>query len=296
MSFVQEKLNFLRINKNQHVSWWAGVDKISFACICLIVAFSLVMVTTASPAVASRIGVEPFYFIKRQIVFTISGFTLLLIFSNQDLEFCRRIGVIGFFLFLFLLILVLFFGPEVKGARRWINIAGFSLQPSEFIKPFFAVFIAWVMSIKYVEFKFPAFTISIIFYMITVALLMLQPDFGMTMTLTVIYASQLFIAGLSILWIIIFISLIVLGLFGGYLLFPHIKKRIDSFLTPENFENYQVKKSLEAFQHGKLYGVGPGEGTVKLHIPDSHTDFIFSVLGEEMGVIACALLIILFGP
>jgi cell division protein FtsW len=157
--------------------------------------------------------------------------------------------------------MVKFYGYEVKGARRWINILGFSMQPSEFIKPFFAVITAWILSIK--ENNFPSFSVVVVLYLIIATALITQPDLGMFVMISSVWGLQLFLAGLPILWIIIAMVSCAIGIIGAYTFLPHAAHRINSFLDPSNNENFQVKKSLEAFEQGGLYGKGPGEGVVK---------------------------------
>lgn len=295
MEPTQDKIKtFNNRHKGFFRTWWNTIDRVSISLILLIIASSLVMVTTASPAVASRIGLEPFYFMKRQIVFLILGTICVISLSFTTPLIARRIAVIGFIICLFLLLVVLIAGVDIKGAKRWISIGGFSLQPSEFAKPFFSIVTAWFLSIKYSEPRFPAFKVSLFSYFVLIGLLILQPDFGMTITVTVIWLGQLFIAGLSMLWIFVSFVFGIIGVVTAYIMLPHVQKRIDSFLNPESFDNYQIQKSLEAFRNGGFYGTGPGEGNVKYHLPDSHTDFIFAVIGEEMGVIACIIVLILY--
>jgi cell division protein FtsW len=291
---TQEQINSFRDRRSVFRTWWNTVDQVSISVILLIIASSLVMVTTASPAVASRIGLEPLYFMKRQIIFLTLGTIFFIGLSFTSVIVARRIAIVGFIVCLLLMVIVLFVAPDIKGAKRWIAIAGFSLQPSEFAKPFFSIFTAWILSIKYSEPRFPAFKLSFVSYGVFVFLLILQPDFGMTITISIIWLGQLFIAGLSIAWIVVAFIFGVIGIVLAYLTLPHVQKRIDSFLNPESFDTYQVQKSIEAFRNGGFYGTGPGEGIVKYQIPDSHTDFIFAVIGEEMGVVACMIIVILY--
>jgi cell division protein FtsW len=192
-----------------------------------------------------------------------------------------------------MLVLVKFYGFEVKGATRWINIGGFSYQPSEFMKPFFAVVTGWILSLHYYE-EFPSFKVCFMLFISVAALLIIQPDFGMLVMVSAVFGIQLFVAGLPIIWLFIAIFASVFGSIGAYLLLPHVASRINRFLDPVNSENYQVTRSLEAFESGGLYGKGPGEGSVKQFLPDSHTDFIFAVAGEEFGAIICLMIIITF--
>ncbi len=294
MSQISGGDNIINTRKNIFRAWWNTIDRVTISIIFLIIASSLVMVTTASPAVATRIGLEPLYFMKRQAVFLVLGAIFLVTLSFISVQNARRIAIIGFCCCLILLVAVLFVGSDIKGAKRWISLPGFSLQPSEFAKPFFSIVTAWILSIKYSETRFPAFKVTLFSYVIFIGLLILQPDFGMSITVTIIWLGQLFIAGLSVIWIIISFVLSVVGVIGAYIFLPHVQKRIDSFLNPQNFDNYQVQKSIEAFRNGGFYGTGPGEGAVKYQLPDSHTDFIFAVIGEEMGVIACLVIVSLY--
>ena len=260
----------------------------------LLAAFSLITVTTASPAVANKIGLEYFYFIKKQLVYLLIGLCIMFFLSFCSIETVRRLCIVGFLCCLGLLVITLFFGYAAKGAKRWLHIGGFSLQASEFAKIFFPIVTAWLFSIQNKQSAFPAFKVSVFLFFVLICLLVLQPDFGMIVIITSVWCSQLFIAGLSITLLSILAVFAVTGVFSAYIFLPHVKARIDSFLNPQSFENYQVSKSLMAFKHGGVYGVGPGEGVVKQSIPDAHTDFIFAVIGEEMGAMACSALILLF--
>lgn len=252
------------------------------------------MVTSASPAVAERIGLDTFHFFFRQIIFLSMALAVIIFTSFLSPTAVRRLATIGFLFGLILMVAVLFTGMEAKGARRWLYIGGLSLQPSEFIKPCFAVLTAWILAMRANKPGFPGFRISLAFYLIVVILLILQPDFGMTVTISLVWGGQVFIAGISLFWLMIAAFLAVLGAVGAYTFLPHVASRINSFLDPENIENYQVRKSLQAFSEGGLIGKGPGEGTVKQVLPDSHTDFILAVVGEELGMIACLFVIFLF--
>ncbi len=282
------------LNKNNFIkNWWRGVDQQAIVALAILISFSLMLVTTTSSAVAEKIGLIDNYFSSRQVIYLLIATTCIIIFSSLDKKWIKRIGILGFLFSILMLILVKLYGYEVKGATRWISIVGFSYQPSEFIKPFFAIVTGWILSLRY-EDDFPSFRICVILYGLVATLLIIQPDFGMLVLITTVFGAQLFIAGLPIIWIILaFIG----GFFGAllaYLLLPHVAARINNFLTPENSENYQITKSILAFEHGGLYGRGPGEGAIKQYLPDSHTDFIFAVAGEEFGAIICLMIICVF--
>lgn len=280
--------------KNNFINrWWKVIDQQTIIAMVILLAFSLMLVTTASPAVANRIGLTDNYFSSRHVVFLTLAVIIILTFSLLDKKWIRRLAIFGFLGSLLMLVLVKFYGFEVKGATRWINIGGFSYQPSEFMKPFFAVVTGWILSLHYYE-EFPSFKVCFMLFISVAALLIIQPDFGMLVMVSAVFGIQLFVAGLPIIWLFIAIFASVFGSIGAYLLLPHVASRINRFLDPVNSENYQVTRSLEAFESGGLYGKGPGEGSVKQFLPDSHTDFIFAVAGEEFGAIICLMIIITF--
>jgi cell division protein FtsW len=259
-----------------------------------IVACGVVLVMAASPVVAERIGLPPFHFVNRQFAFLFLGLSSMFIFSMLPLVIVRRTAVICFLGTLLLLVAVQVFGAEVKGAKRWLFFGGFTLQPSEFVKPFFAVVTAWILARGSWEVKFPGYRISIGLYALVVFLLITQPDFGMTIAVSTVWGVQMFLAGLPLVWVIGIGVAGVGGAVSAYIFLPHVADRINTFLDPGKGDNYQVEKALEAFVNGGFFGVGPGQGVVKEVIPDSHTDFIFAVAGEEFGTLVCLLIVALF--
>lgn len=287
-------MKFNRKNNNIFTSWWLTIDKLSLFAILVVMAFGVIMVATASPAVAQRIGFEGLYFIKRQLFYFIVSIGAVLVFSMLDPIMLRRIATIGFVVGIILLVAVLIFGAETKGAKRWIPIGGFSLQPSEFMKPLFIIVSAWMLSEAKIRQGFKGIRICIGLYAILAALLLMQPDVGMFLVVSVVWGGQLFLSGVPMVYVAILIVGGIASLLGAYFIFPHVSHRVNKFLGLDVDGNYQVKKSLEAFNSGGITGRGPGEGVVKQHLPDSHTDFIFSVVGEELGAIVCIMLVCLY--
>lgn len=283
-----------RTNTSMVGRWWWTVDRYTLLALAVLIGIGAVLTTAASPSVAERIGLERFYFVKRQIVFLVMSCGVMFGISLMNEVQVRRLAVIGFLGSLFLMLLLPLFGYEVKGATRWIYIAGMSVQPSEFLKPCMAVVMAWVFSEGLKTPGFPGYRVAIGLYAFVTLLLLIQPDFGMAVTVSVVWGAQFFLAGLPFIFVIALMGLGIAGVFGAYHLFPHVQARIDRFLDPASGDNYQVAKSLEAFQNGGVLGQGPGEGIVKLHLPDSHTDFVFAVAGEEFGMIFCGIIITLF--
>jgi cell division protein FtsW len=208
----------------------------------------------------------------------------------------RQAGLIGFAIAAALVLLTFLIGAEVKGAQRWIEFPGFSLQPSEFVKPTFAVTAAWLFAEQKDRRGFPGNAISILLFVLVIAMLLKQPDFGMAFVVAVVWFAQFCMAGLRLYWIASGFVAGFGGLAGAYLWLPHVTSRVNGFLAPVagSGENYQINRSLEAFANGGLWGRGPGEGTVKDHLPDAHADFVFAVVGEEFGLIVCIAVVAVF--
>jgi len=275
--------------------WWWTVDRWTAGVLLLIILFGALMIFAASPAVAERIGLDSYHFVRRQLMLLPVAACVLFACSLLSPLQVRRVAALGFIGCIGLLVLTLIFGAEIKGARRWLSVAGFSLQASEFLKPCFAVVAAWMFAEWRKENGFPGQWISIALYGLVVTLLLLQPDLGQTVVVSLVWFGQFFLAGLPMMLVGGAMLLGAGGLVAAYFLLPHVNDRINRFLDPAAGDSYQVERSLEAFRSGGLLGTGPGEGQVKAFLPDAHADFVFSVAGEEFGAIVCLLLIVLFG-
>lgn len=267
--------------------WWWTIDRPTFLAFAALMIVGLFLVFSGSPAVAARLELDSLYFVRRQIMFI--GMALLVILGVSLIPVRRIFHLAGAVLGIsaLLMVAVLFVGDEAKGASRWISMSGISIQPSEFMKPAFCVVAAWLFSEPYRRPEFRGRLWAGGLYVVLLLLLLAQPDLGMAITLTILWAGEFFLSGLAAYWVVGLGGAGMLLLLLGYVFFPHVTKRIDSFLDPSASGNYQVKKSLEAFREGGFFGAGAGEGVVKKHLPDSHTDFIFAVAGEEFGAIAC---------
>ncbi len=283
-----------RTDQSLLARWWWTIDWGLLAAIFSLFVFGIVLVTTASPSVATRVGLDPSHFIVKHIILVGPALILMIAVSFLDPRNIWRFSSLIFAVGLVLVFMTLFIGMEIKGAQRWIHLPGFSLQPSEFVKPAFAVVAAWLIALQKEN---PDFSrgnlICAGMYFLAITLLLLQPDFGMTFVLTFIFMAQIFLAGLPFRYLFFFGCIGVIGMLLIYFSLDHVQTRIDRFLDPGK-ENYQAEKSLEAFQEGGIIGVGPGQGDVKLRIPDAHADFIFSVLGEEGGLFSVIIMIGLF--
>ena len=282
-----------RLDKSPVATWWWTVDRWFLAAFLLLMGLGIVMSFAASPAVAERIGLDSFHFATRQIIFTVPAFAAMLAVSFLDARQVRRMSIVMLVVMLVLMVLVLYIGIEVKGARRWVSLAGLSIQPSEFLKPAFVVICAWLFAEHARQPDIPGNLFAIILLGLVLALLVAQPDLGQTTLVLGTWGAMFFMAGMSWFWIVALGATGVGGAFAAYTMFPHVAGRIDRFLTGEG-DTFQVDMGREALINGHWFGVGPGEGTVKRVIPDSHADFVFSVAGEEFGLVMCFFIMSIF--
>ena len=289
---------FSRTDKSFLGQWWWTVDRTMISALLVLIGTGILLVTTASPPVAAHLGLGDFHFLIRHVVVLVPSLIIMLAFSMMSRRMIWRLSSLIFIGTIVLMICVLMFGIEIKGARRWLHLPGFSLQPSEFIKPAFCVVSAWFMA-KQKEQQgkgggLACYKISIGLYVLSISLLLLQPDLGMTVIVSAIFMTQIFLAGFPFRYLAGLIGLAAFGLLAAYFSFSHVQSRIDRYLDPSTGDNYQVERSLEAFQNGGLFGTGPGQGEIKLLLPDAHADFIFSVAGEEMGLFAILMIVGLY--
>jgi len=274
--------------------WWWTVDRWLLVTIGALAFIGGVLTLAASPAVAERIGFDTYHFATRQLVFLPVGLAVMTAVSLLSPRGVRRIALITTMGAILLMTLTLFVGAEVKGATRWIRIGGFAIQPSEFVKPGFAVLAAWLFAQRRIDDRFPGYAMAGGLYLLIVGLLALQPDVGMALVVSAIWAVQFFLAGLPLALVVGLGVLFLVASAGAYFTFDHVQTRVDRFLDPAAGEGYQVTRALEALRNGGLFGRGPGEGRIKEVLPDAHADFILAVAGEEFGLIVCLLLVLLF--
>ncbi|MGZ9109058.1 MAG: FtsW/RodA/SpoVE family cell cycle protein [Micavibrio sp.] len=282
---------FTRTDKTIWGRWWWTVDRPLLGALLTLMVFGVLLVAAASPPVATRIGLDQYHFVIRHLVIMIPAVILMIGISLLDLKNLWRLATLILIAGLVMMVVVLATGMEIKGAQRWLQLPGLSLQPSEFVKPAFAVVAAWLISKQKDRPEFPGYMIAGVVFFLVITLLLMQPDVGMTIVAFCILCTQIFLAGLP-LWIV-FAAVAVGGacFVLGYFTLSHMRSRIDRFLDPASGDNFQVDRALEAFRHGGLLGTGPGQGTVKLSIPDAHSDFIFAVAGEELGFVFLAVLL-----
>jgi cell division protein FtsW len=282
---------FSRERKTVIAEWWWTVDRELLAALVLLLAAGVVLSFAASPPVAERLGLGPWHFVVRQAFFAMLTVPVLIGASFLTHRQARVIALVVLVVSVVLLWLTLRFGVEVKGARRWISAFGQSVQPSEFVKPAFAVIGAWLFAESMKQQGVPARTLAMLIGGVIVVGLLLQPDIGQTALVFATWAVLLFLSGIS--WLVIFALLVVGvgGLFAAYIFFPHFADRIDSFVNPEEGNTYQVDKALESLLEGGWFGRGPGESLAKKVIPDAHADYVFSAAAGEFGIIFCLCLV-----
>lgn len=274
--------------------WWWTVDRLTLLAIAVLIGFGYVMMLAASPAVAERIHASRDSFIFKQVVFLALAAAVVVGVSLLSPKAVRRLALGGCIIALLLTALTLVHGVEIKGARRWIALPIMSLQPSEFLKPCFAVTAAWLLAEGRQTKGFPGMAIAFGLFAIILLLLKSQPDIGMLAVVTAVFLCQLFVSGMNLIFVSIGVALVMVGGAGAYVALPHVRSRVARFLNPAAGDSYQVDKALEAFGNGGLLGQGPGEGRVKDSLPDAHADFVFAVMGEEFGMLVCLMVLGIF--
>lgn len=274
--------------------WWWTVDRLLLAAILTLMLAGVILSLAASPPVAARIGLDPFHFFNRHVIFLIPSFIVLIAVSFLSPRQVRRSALIVFAISIVLIVATLVFGPEVKGAKRWITILGVNIQASEIAKPSFVILVAWLFAESARRPEMPATSMALAMLLMLVTLLVAEPDFGQTMLISMVWGTLFFIAGMRMIWVFGLMGVSAAGLFTAYLFVPHVAGRIKRFMDPASGDTFQVDMAVESFTHGGWFGLGPGEGTVKRILPDSHTDFVFAVAAEEFGIILCLVLLALF--
>jgi cell division protein FtsW len=274
--------------------WWWTVDRWTLLAIAVLIGFGYVMMLAASPAVAERIHAGRDSFIFKQVGFLAVAALEVVAVSLLSPKGVRRLALIGCVIALLMTAATMVMGVEIKGARRWISLPGMTIQPSEFLKPCFAVVAAWLLAEGKRTKKFPGMAIAFAVFAVILFLLKSQPDIGMLTVVTLVFFAQLFVGGLPLFFVGVGAISLVLSGIGAYTLFPHVRSRVSRFLDPAVGDSYQVNTALEAFGNGGLLGRGAGEGRVKDILPDAHADFVFAVMGEEFGMLICLVVLALF--
>src|SRR5579863_3579441 len=285
-----------RAERGPFADWFRTVDRWLIGCFVVLMVLGLVMALAASPAVAERLNLSTLHFVNRQALMLLPSAALMIATSFLSPRHVRRAALIIFLASLALIVLALLFGVEVKGSKRWI----FGIQPSEFLKPAFVVLAAWAFSVGAGgRAKLAGTAIAILLLPVAIVPLILQPDFGQTMLVSLIWAALFFMAGLHWLWVAGIGGVGATGALLAFRLSPHVHERVLRFIDPDSsggiVDTFQVDTALQSILSGGWLGRGPGEGVYKRILPDAHTDFVFAVTGEEFGMLACLALIAFFG-
>ena len=282
-----------RSDNSGFANWWFTVDRLALLLMLVLLGIGLMLAFAASPAITGGpLTAGDFHYAVRQIAFAGVAMAILASVSLLSLRQIRILAAIVFSVALVCTFLVLFVGTDVLGARRELSFGFMSLQPSEFLKPGFAILAAAVLADRQ-PLALPKPLITFLLIAPALLILLKQPDVGQTGLLLCLWGAMLFFWGMSFLWVGVGLGILsALGLLA-YEIFPHVHHRVAQFLSQSD-TGYQAGLALKAFAHGGLAGVGPGAGTIKYRIPDAHSDFIFAVAGEEFGLVLCGIIALLF--
>jgi cell division protein FtsW len=295
MTPVSQAHAFPRSDRSPVGVWWWTIDRWILGVVALLIGIGVLMSFAASPAAAARMNIgDPFHFAVRQCVFAGGAAFILLTVSMLDVKGVRRAA---FFIWLFAIAVMIalpFIGHSAKGATRWLQFGSFTFQPSEYMKPALIILVAWMFAEGQKGQGVPGVSIAFGLYVISVGLLLIQPDVGQTVLITVAFGAAFWMAGVPMSWVMLLGATAIAGLSSTYFLFPHVASRVDRFLSPDKADTHQVDRAAEAISAGGFFGRGPGEGVMKRHVPDLHTDFIYSVGAEEYGLVFSLLLVALF--
>jgi cell division protein FtsW len=283
-----------RADRSRVAEWWFTIDHVLVGAILAIVFAGLIFSLAASPAVAIKKGLPTYYFVERHFLFSAIGVLIMLTISLFSPRGVRRLALVLFLVAFCCMVAVHFIGPETHGARRWLNFAGHSFQPSEFAKPAFVILSAWLFAESEARTDMPALPLAILMAVLFAGLLLSEPDVGQTLLVTMVWATLFFLSGQPLLGAGIIAACGALGFAFAYSTFEHVRYRVDKFLAPTPGDYSQLDRAIKSFSEGGFLGRGPGEGTIKTVLPDAHTDFIFAVVAEEYGVVACLVLLGLF--
>ena len=286
---------FPRSDRSALGVWWWTVDRWMLGVIAILIGAGVVLAFAASPAAAARMNVgDPFHFAVRQCVFAAGAAIILASTSMLDVKGVRRAAFFIWVAAIAVMVALPFLGHNAKGATRWLEFGGFSLQPSEFMKPALMILVAWMFSEGQKGAGVPGVSIAFGLYVVSIGLLLIQPDVGQTVLITVAFGAAFWMAGVPLSWVMLLGGMAVAGLSSTYFLLPHVHARVDKFISPDTADTHQVDAAAMAQAAGGLFGRGPGEGIMKRHVPDLHTDFIYSVGAEEYGLVFSLILITLF--
>ena len=280
-----------RSDRSNIALWWWTIDRYLLTGFFMLILIGIFLVMASSQHLTQSLNLSSHHFTLRHILYGTLSIPIIISFSILNQRQIKIISILGMVISILLIFSTVIDGDKIKGAQRWLYIGNISFQPSEVCKPFFIIFNAWVLSLWAEKKDFPGWIWSITSISIISALLLLQPDLGMTILFIFTWGFQLFITGIPLIIIIFLIISFPIFMIISYHNFDHVKIRIDSFIEGTT---YQVSKSLQSFEAGGLLGKGPGEGLYKKSLPDAHSDFVFAVAAEEYGALICSFIIIIY--
>ena len=272
--------------------WWWSVDRVTLLALAVLLGIGYVLALAAMPHFSTRLSDPHTIAMIRQIVFLAMGGVAMLGLSMLSLRQVKLtalgMGIVFFLLTAFTLV----HGTRVDGANRWISLPGFTVQPSEFLRPAFIIIIGWLIAESHRTPGFPGRRAALCVFLVTALMLKMQPDIGMTFLYTMIVLTEFYLDGLDLKWIAVAGLLVVLALVYAFFFISHVHTRVMMFIDPP--KGSQAQTALQAFGNGGMFGLGPGEGEVKNWLPDARADFVFAVAGEEFGLFFCGFIILVF--
>jgi cell division protein FtsW len=293
-SVREDAMRLSRVERSLVSDWWFSVDRVLLVALLVLIGAGLLLSLAASPAIAIKHGLPTFHYTERHLAFALLAAAILFTVSLSSAPTVRRLALGVLIAALALMLLVVLTGAEIKGARRWLQLAGYSLQPSEFAKPPFVVLSAWLLTEAERRPDVPASGIAALLYALLAALLIAEPDFGQALLVSLVACALFLLAGRPLIWPLALLAAPPLILLGAYANVAYVRLRLDHFLHPATGDGFQRDHALQSFIEGGLFGKGPGEGTIKAVLPDAHTDFVFAVIAEEYGALACLAVLSLF--
>jgi len=287
---------FPRTDRSRLGVWWWTTDHLLLGATAVLITIGVLLSFGNSPAAAARMNIgDPFHFAERQCIFAFFGALILIGVSMMSPRSIRRAAFFIYLAAIGVMVALPLLGHHAKGATRWVELGGFSLQPSEFMKPALVVLAAWMFSEGQKGEGVPGVSIAFGLYVVAVVLLLMQPDVGQTILITIAFGAAFFMAGVPMKWILGLGGLALAGSISLYFVFDHVASRVNKFLSPETTDTHQIDRAREAIAAGHWFGRGPGEGVLKRQVPDVHTDFAYAGAAEEYGLVFSLLLISLLG-
>ena len=295
MTVVYQPHAFARTDRSWLGLWWWTTDRLLLGATAALIGLGVMLSFGSSPAAAARIGLpDPFHFAVRQCIYGLGAAAILIAVSALSPKGVRRLALFTYVVAIGVMMTLPVIGHSAKGAARWLQLGGFTLQPSEFMKPALIVLVSWMFSEAQKGEGVPGVSIAFGLWGLAVVLLLAQPDIGQTVLITIAFGAAFFMAGVPLGWMLRLGGFALAGFVAIYFAFSHVAARFHKFLSPETTDTHQVDRAAEAIAAGGLFGRGPGEGVMKRHVPDLHTDFIYSVAAEEFGLVFSLGLITLF--